>query len=467
MSKKEFSNCGYQKMLRKELLDVPDITDDSSSMKSLPRVLSFQSPQNKTRGRSGGDIRVRKREGNNENKELWSWGPAMRSCRSDRSSSVVATGNGSPQKSLDPSFDVRVMDAPELPVHKQVCNCMDWGGGSDNNKLAITLGDSVYTRKNPEIPPDGSRSQEELAVEKLFSSKSDVSMTCVKWDIWGSPRIAFSDMNGNVRVWDCARKAPIRKMQTFGKNVFSIDHAGNEVIFGQNTLNRVQIMDVRSPSSQTTQQQRAFTVGECSSSIGQIRRSMDGTFLAVNDDRGSVYVYDRRALKKVHNGEETIIPFYVQENAHQKTFKAMEWSPHSTHCLATAGSADGRIRITDVCSGHVKEAFHRDKLGNPGNICDLKWSMSTNELVTVGDADDGFPLSIWSSSSMRKQPRAMDKRQYCYRPGVGRAFQICLSPQGRHAAIATSTEYVEIWKNLLPSRKEYASSFIRLSPTLR
>ena len=122
----------------------------------------------------------------------------------------------------------------------------------------------------------------------------------------------------------------------------------------------------------------------------------------------------------------------MQLAGHGSIAKAMAWSPHNRHALATGGgNFDGTIRLWNVANGSLRKSL---KTGS--QICDLIWNARQNALLSCQGLD-GNKLCLWEASTLRQTDE--------FRMGDTRPAYMALDPKRRSVCVGCSDETLQFW----------------------
>jgi WD40 repeat protein len=120
-----------------------------------------------------------------------------------------------------------------------------------------------------------------------------------------------------------------------------------------------------------------------------LKWSLDGTHLASGSNDNNLCVW-----KPMHGRGSS--PLHVLSE-HSAAVKALAWSPHQHHVLASGGgTADRHIRFWNVLTGSALE-----RVDTGSQVCNLAWSSHSNEIVST----HGYSLNqivVWKYPSMQK-----------------------------------------------------------------
>eukprot|EP01016_Furgasonia_blochmanni_P010998 TRINITY_DN14813_c0_g1_i1.p1 TRINITY_DN14813_c0_g1~~TRINITY_DN14813_c0_g1_i1.p1 ORF type:complete len:326 (+),score=2.89 TRINITY_DN14813_c0_g1_i1:66-1043(+) len=246
----------------------------------------------------------------------------------------------------------------ELPYRLTECNRMDW---SVSDILAVGF-------------PDGARlySTSDLKLAKHWYG-SDVSS--VSWSQDGN-HLAAGYVSGDIEILEMATGKVSRLFAKHDSRVGMLSWNGN-LLATASYRNYIHVRDIRtrgSPIATYSSNQRLHSV----------RWSHDGRLLACGGDINGIVIWDhgsRKTLAKLHKD--------------QRNVKALDWSPHNHHILASAGGARERtIKIWNIHSLKEVKSFDTGI-----SVYDLKYY--GNALIsTHGYLGPG--IIVWNAANMRK-----------------------------------------------------------------
>ncbi len=133
---------------------------------------------------------------------------------------------------------------------------------------------------------------------------------------------------------------------------------------------------------------------------------------------------------------------------HTAAVKAIAWSPHQHHLLASGGgSADRRIKFWNTTTGAMIQ-----EVDTGSQICNLAWSKNSNELVST----HGFSqnqIVIWKYPSMTQVVNLTGHTH--------RVLYLAMSPDGQVIVTGARDETLRFW-NCFKRKTDYETSGGRL-----
>ncbi|KAK4941812.1 substrate-specific activator of APC-dependent proteolysis [Elasticomyces elasticus] len=421
----EEANKTYSKVLRNELMgdsvpqDFRSITPDDlfgrrqtppgqPSLSSMPpasitpntphkNMFSYKSPQ-KVIG-SGHhptpSSRTAKHPGItnlNARSDLYSISPINYS-----SQSILQT----PRKQPRPIAKVpyKVLDAPEL-ADDFYLNLVDWGSA---NILGVGLGSSVYMWNSTTGK-----------VTQLCKLPDNDLVTSVAWIQRGS-HLAIGTHKGFVQIYDAEKSRRLRTMTGHSARVGAL--AWNDHILSSGSRDRlIYHRDVRSPD-----QYLRRLAGHKQEVCGLRWNTEDGQLASGGNDN-KLCVWDKLS--------ET--PLYRFSN-HVAAVKAIAWSPHQHHLLASGGgTADRSIKFWNTATGSlIKE------VDTGSQVCNLAWSKNSDEIVSTHGYSQN-QIVVWKYPKM-EQVVSLTGHTF-------RVLYLSTSPDGTTVVTGAGDETLRFWR---------------------
>ncbi|KAI4178830.1 MAG: hypothetical protein L6R41_008183 [Letrouitia leprolyta] len=292
----------------------------------------------------------------------------------------------------------KVLDAPDL-ADDFYLNLVDWGS---SNILGVGLGSCVFMWNSATG-----------RVTKLCDLQDDV-VTSVSWIQRGS-HISIGTNKGLVQIWDAERCRRLRTMTGHSARVGAL--AWNDHILTSGSRDRLIFhRDVRQP-----EQWLRKLPGHKQEVCGLRWNGEDGQLASGGNDN-KLMVWDKL------NGT----PLYKFSD-HTAAVKAIAWSPHQHHLLASGGgTADRRIKFWNTQTGACTS-----EIDTGSQVCNLAWSKNSNELVST----HGFSqnqIVVWKYPSMT-QVASLTGHTY-------RVLYLAMSPDGQTVVTGAGDETLRFWK---------------------
>ncbi|KAL8704686.1 MAG: hypothetical protein Q9201_002180 [Fulgogasparrea decipioides] len=292
----------------------------------------------------------------------------------------------------------KVLDAPDL-ADDFYLNLVDWGS---SNILGVGLGPCVFMWNSASGK-----------VNKLCDLQDDI-VTSVSWIQRGS-HVAIGTNKGLVQIWDAERCRRLRTMTGHSARVGAL--AWNDHILTSGSRDRLIFhRDVRQPD------QWLRRLSGHRQEVCGLRWNSESGQLASGGNDNKLMIWD-----KLHS-----TPMY-RFSDHTAAVKAIAWSPHRPHVLASGGgTADRRIRFWDTLKGTCTQ-----EIDTGSQVCNLVWSKNSNELVST----HGFSqnqIVVWKVPSMT-QMASLTGHTY-------RVLYLAMSPDGQTVVTGAGDETLRFWK---------------------
>ncbi|KAI9818344.1 MAG: substrate-specific activator of APC-dependent proteolysis [Phylliscum demangeonii] len=296
----------------------------------------------------------------------------------------------------------KVLDAPEL-ADDFYLNLVDWGS---SNMLAVGLASSVFMWNS-----------QSGRVTKLCELQGD-TVTSVNWMQRGS-HLSIGTNKGYVQIWDAERCRRLRIMTGHTARVGAL--AWNDHILTSGSRDRlIYHRDVRSP------QQYLRKLAGHKQEVCGLRWNSDDGQLASGGNDNKLMVWDH---KFVH--EQQPQPLF-KFSEHTAAVKAIAWSPHQHHLLASGGgTADRRIKFWNTATG---AAIHEVDTGS--QVCNLAWSRNSNEIVSTHGYSQN-QIVLWKYPSMT-QVVSLTGHTF-------RVLYLAMSPDGQVIVTGAGDETLRFW----------------------
>ncbi|KAF4758831.1 substrate-specific activator of APC-dependent proteolysis, partial [Perkinsus olseni] len=309
----------------------------------------------------------------------------------------------------------KVLDAPNLQDDFYL-NLVDWGAG---NVLAVGLAKTVYLW----CPMTG-------AVTQLCEVPEDDLVASVAWNQDGSS-LAIGTGKGDVQIWDPVRCEKIHDALGHSGRVGALAWSGSRLATGGRD-HSILLRDTRSPQRNVDK-----LIGHRQEVCG-LSWSYNGAMLASGGNDNKVLTWSASMMPSgnVTDGHSSRISPVLRLADHQAAVKALAWSPHQHHTLATGGgTADRCIRFWDTHTGTCLNC-----VDTGSQVCNLSWAKSVNEVVST----HGYSLNqvvVWKYPSMRK---VVTLTGHTYR-----VLYLSVSPDGQTVVTGAGDETLRFW-NVFP-----------------
>ncbi|KAI9370722.1 WD40-repeat-containing domain protein [Aspergillus egyptiacus] len=300
----------------------------------------------------------------------------------------------------------KVLDAPDLQDDFYL-NLVDWGS---SNVLGVGLGNSVYMWNS-----------QTGRVTKLCELKDD-TVTSVSW-IQRGTHLSIGTGKGLVQIWDAERCRRLRTMIGHTNRVGAL--AWNDHILTSGSRDRhIFHRDVRSPD------QYLRRLSGHKQEVCGLRWNTEDGQLASGGNDNKLLVWDKL--------NET--PLY-RFSDHTAAVKAITWSPHQHHLLASGGgTADRTIKFWNTATGSlIKE------VDTGSQVCNLAWSKNSDEIISTHGYSQ-HQIVIWKYPRM-EQIVSLTGHTF-------RVLYLAMSPDGQTVVTGAGDETLRFWKifNRRPGR---------------
>ncbi|KAI9886694.1 MAG: hypothetical protein M1823_001470 [Watsoniomyces obsoletus] len=342
----------------------------------------YMTPSKTTHGRRGPNL--------NPNAEIYSLSPVRLN-----SQRMLLTPRKQPRAVSKVPF--KVLDAPDLQDDFYL-NLVDWGS---SNILGVGLGSCVYTWN--------SRSGE---VTKLCDLGDDI-VTSVNWIQRGS-HVSIGTSKGYVQIWDAERCRRLRTMTGHTARVGAL--AWNDHILTSGSRDRfIFHRDVRSPD------QYIRRLSGHKQEVCGLRWNCEDGQLASGGNDNKLMVWDKLS-------ENPLFKF----NDHTAAVKAIAWSPHQHHLLASGGgTADRTIKFWNTNTGSMIQ-----EIDTGSQVCNLAWSKNSNEIVSTHGYSQN-QIVVWKYPSMTQ---VVNLTGHTFR-----VLYLAMSPDGQVIVTGAGDETLRFW----------------------
>ncbi len=293
----------------------------------------------------------------------------------------------------------KVLDAPEL-ADDFYLNLVDWGS---SNILGVGLGSCVYMWNSATG-----------RVNKLCELPDNDLVTSVSWIQRGS-HLAVGTHKGFVQIYDAEKSRRLRTMTGHTARVGAL--AWNEHILTSGSRDRnIYHRDVRSPD------QYCRRLAGHKQEVCGLRWNGDDGQLASGGNDNKLIVWDKLSPTPLH-----------RFNTHVAAVKAIAWSPHQHHLLASGGgTADRSIKFWNTATGAlVKE------VDTGSQVCNLAWSKNSDEIVSTHGYSQN-QIVVWKYPRM-EQVVSLTGHTF-------RVLYLSASPDGTTIVTGAGDETLRFWK---------------------
>ena len=293
----------------------------------------------------------------------------------------------------------KVLDAPEL-ADDFYLNLVDWGSA---NILGVGLGSCVYMWNS-----------NSSKVTKLCELPDGDLVTSVNWIQRGS-HIAVGTHKGFVQIYDAEKSRRLRTMTGHSARVGAL--AWNDHILTSGSRDRlIYHRDVRSPD-----QYLRRLAGHKQEVCGLRWNAEDGQLASGGNDN-KLCVWDK--LNEA--------PLY-RFSSHVAAVKAIAWSPHQHHLLASGGgTADRSIKFWNTLTGTMIR-----EVDTGSQVCNLVWSRNSDEIVSTHGYSQN-QIVVWKYPKM-EQVVSLTGHTY-------RVLYLSASPDGTTVVTGAGDETLRFWR---------------------
>jgi cell division cycle protein 20 (cofactor of APC complex) len=317
-----------------------------------------------------------------------------------------------------PSAPFRILDAPDL-MDDYYCNLLSW---SADNILAVALGQTVYLWN-----------AESGDIQELCSLEGTTThISSVAWVEQGGSFLAVGTSCAKTQLWDVQQGKMLRSMNGHTDRVNAL--AWNRHILSSASRDTTVVNhDVR-VERHLVGAMRAHTQEVCS-----LKWSLDGETLASGGNDNLLCLWDASQSASTNQQPR----FRITD--HQAAVKALAWSPHESHLLASGGgTADRTIKFWNTQTGSLLNS-----VDTGSQVCSLLWNPFERELLS----SHGFSrnqLALWKYPSMAKIKQ--------FEGHTSRVLHMAVSPDGSTVVSAAGDETLRFWNVFAAPTKHKTSS---------
>jgi len=313
-----------------------------------------------------------------------------------------------------PSAPSRVLDAPDL-MDDYYINVLSW---SDRNVLAVALSNAVY------LWNAGTGDIQELCT---FDEGPGSHISSVSWVQEGGAHLAVGTSSGKTQLWDVHAFKQLRSMDGHTDRVSSM--AWNRHILSSGSRDTTIVNhDVR------VARHNVATMVSHTQEVCGLEWSNDGEILASGGNDNLLCLWDASA-----SASRITQPRFCMTD-HQAAVKALAWSPHERHLLASGGgTADRCIKFWNTQNGALLNS-----IDTGSQVCALLWNPFEKEILS----SHGFArneISLWKYPSMTKIKELEGH--------TSRVLHLACSPDGGTVVSAAGDETLRFWEVFCPPAK--------------
>eukprot|EP01017_Pseudomicrothorax_dubius_P017495 TRINITY_DN19701_c0_g1_i1.p1 TRINITY_DN19701_c0_g1~~TRINITY_DN19701_c0_g1_i1.p1 ORF type:complete len:466 (+),score=39.87 TRINITY_DN19701_c0_g1_i1:122-1519(+) len=317
----------------------------------------------------------------------------------------------------------KVLDAPGL-IDDFYLNLLDW---SNQNNIAVALDQNVYVWNAANNK-----------AKTIFAAEDDAAVTSLRWSQRNS-LLAIGLSDGSLSLWDAGKDQMVSVFNNLHfDRVGAIAWASSNVLFTGSRDTKITELDIRVPG--------ACVAAFCghSQEVCGMEVSADEAYLASGGNDNKVLVWSVKESREL-----------TRFSQHSAAVKAVAWSPHAHHVLATGGGTQDRcVRFWNVNTLTMTSA-----VDTGAQICNMMFASTANELVTthgfscasseIEGNSQGCPtpsnsLAVWRVPGMTRIATLTGH--------TSRVLFLASSPCGQNVVTGAGDETLRFW-NIFPERK--------------
>jgi cell division cycle 20, cofactor of APC complex len=399
-----------------------NVVDDSNTSKSIPSNQKVVSDANKDEyaSRLSATLLGVDDKANNRILSFQDKAPVPKGDTINNLNILYSATGGAEQKKTNvklvsrhiPSAPTRILDAPDL-MDDYYLNLLSW---SDTNILAVALSNTVYLWNAT------SGDIQELCTFEGDGENSHISS--VAWVQEGGAHLAVGTSIGTSQLWDVQANKQLRSMDGHSDRVGAMSWNRHVLSSGSRDTTIVN-HDVR------VARHNVATMSTHKQEVCGLSWSRDGEVLASGGNDNLLCLWD---------ASSTSANPRFQMTDHQAAVKALAWSPHERHLLATGGgTADRCIKFWNSQTGALLNS-----IDTGSQVCALQWNPFEKEILS----SHGFArnqLCLWKYPSMAKIKELEGH--------TSRVLHLACSPDGTNVVSAAGDETLRFWEVFCPPTK--------------
>lgn len=318
----------------------------------------------------------------------------------------------------------RVLEAPSFSAG--FSQLIDWGC---HNRIAVGMEDVLYVW-NPE---DGSSN-------KLVELKNNAKVQHVMW-VQKCSFVALATSTGATKIFEGESGTYLRVLEpkdAEGEEVTALAIRGPMLAVSSDSprgITRIYDLRIKHALVQTIESRK-----DCVTTLSY--SPLEPHYLATGSADGSVSLWD---------GRRNITPRCVFERAHAGAVTALQWNPHRSHRLMSAGK-DGVLCFLHICPRHSGELQQDDELTRVGvpPMGSVTRAHSTGYPITsaIWHPQSDEILTSHSGKGHLQLRRADNLRYLGMYSAVGTDAEIScltLSPNTEHVCAIQADQTLKLW----------------------
>jgi cell division cycle protein 20 (cofactor of APC complex) len=258
----------------------------------------------------------------------------------------------------------------------------------------------------------------------------DAHISSVAWVQEGGAHLAVGTSGGKAQLWDVHAGKQLRSMDGHSDRVSSMAWNRHILSSGSRDTNIVN-HDVR------VARHNVATLTAHSQEVCGLAWSNDGEVLASGGNDNLLCLWDASSTSSRPE------PRFKMTD-HQAAVKALAWSPHERHLLATGGgTADRCIKFWNSNTGALLNS-----IDTGSQVCALQWNPFEKEILS----SHGYArnqICLWKYPSMAKIKELEGHSS--------RVLHLATSPDGSTVVSAAGDETLRFWEVFCPPSKSKSS----------
>ena len=241
----------------------------------------------------------------------------------------------------------------------------------------------------------------------------------VAWVQEGGNHLAVGTSTNVVQLWDAEAGKQVRTMGGHAGRVGALSWNGHILSSGSRDTTIIN-HDVR------IRDHSVATLRHHTQEVCGLSWSPDGSMLASGGNDNTLCLWDCNA-----SSTGNLTPKHILTE-HQAAVKALAWSPHERHVLASGGgTADRHIRFWNTSTG-----VQLNSIDTGSQVCALQWSPLEKEILSShGYAEN--QLCLWKYSTLTRMKELKGHSS--------RVLHMVTSPDGSLVCTGAADETLRFW----------------------